>query len=71
MMSLLRVRKMMNRDLLKKAERELKIVPVVRRNSHLLKERRIRSSLPVKMRAYKDVLKILKNQTPPIRKHHL
>jgi hypothetical protein len=71
MMNLLRVRKMMNKDLLKKAERELKIAPVVRRNSYLLKERRIRSSLPVKMRAYKDVLKILKDQILPISKHHL
>jgi hypothetical protein len=62
---------MMNKDLPRKAERELKIVPVVRRNSNLLKERRIRSSLPVKMRAYKDVLKILKDQILPISKHHL
>ena len=68
---LLRVRKMMNKDLPRKAERELKIAPVVRRNSHLLKERRIRISLLVKMRAYKDVLKILKDQILPISKHHL
>ena len=54
---LLRVRKMMNKDFLKKAERELKIAPVVRRNSYLLKERRIRSSLPLKMMVSNHLLR--------------
>ena len=56
---LVRIRKMMIRDLLRKAERELKTLPVVRRNSHLLKERRIKSALLVKMRKSNVLLRIM------------
>jgi hypothetical protein len=54
---LVRISKMMNRNLLKKAERELKIAPLVRVKSHLLMERRIRSSLPLKMMVSNHLLR--------------
>ena len=52
---LVRIRRMVNRDLLEKAEIEIN-VPLVRMNSHVMKKKRIRSSLLVKMRTSSNPL---------------